>query len=238
MLGFLESEGYDVTYTTDVYTHERGKLLTNHKGFLSVGHNEYWSYEMRQNVTAARDAGVGLGFFSANSVYWQIRYEPSPITGATDRTIVAYKETANQADPDAQNPATYYLVTTRFRDNHVTLPGQPEDSLIGIMYNGEEPASGDIVVENTGTWLFAGTGLQDGDHLPGILGYEVDAAFNDSTTPSNLIVVANSPYTLSGHQFFGNSSVYQAASGAEVFAAGSIQWDWGLNDISPWGPST
>jgi hypothetical protein len=151
---------------------------------------------------------------------------------------VAYKETANQADPDAQNPATYYLVTTRFRDNHVTLPGQPEDSLIGIMYNGEEPASGDIVVENTGTWLFAGTGLQDGDHLPGILGYEVDAAFNDSTTPSNLIVVANSPYTLSGHQFFGNSSVYQAASGAEVFAAGSIQWDWGLNDISPWGPST
>src|ERR1700730_9410402 len=79
MVGFLESEGYDVSYTTDVDTHERGNLLTNHKGFLSVGHNEYWSLQMRQNVTAARDAGVGLGFFAANECYWQIRYETSPI---------------------------------------------------------------------------------------------------------------------------------------------------------------
>ena len=62
MVGFLESEGYDVSYTTDVDTHERGSLLTNHNGFLSVGHNEYWSLQMRQNVTAARDAGVGSGF--------------------------------------------------------------------------------------------------------------------------------------------------------------------------------
>jgi hypothetical protein len=114
MVGFLEKEGYDVSYTADVDTHERGNLLTTHKGFLSIGHNEYWSKEMRDNVTAARDAGVGLGFFSANSMYWQIRYEPSPITGVADRTIVGYKETANQADPDASDPATYPLITTRF----------------------------------------------------------------------------------------------------------------------------
>ena len=117
MVGFLESEGYDVSYTTDVDTHERGSLLTNHNGFLSVGHNEYWSLQMRQNVTAARDAGVGLAFFSANSIYWQIRYEPSPITGVADRTIVAYKEIADTDDPDAANPATYPLITTRFRDS-------------------------------------------------------------------------------------------------------------------------
>jgi hypothetical protein len=235
MVGFLENEGYDVSYTTDVDTHERGNLLRQHKGFLSVGHNEYWSLEMRQNVTAARDAGAGLGFFSANSMYWQIRYEPSPITGAADRTIVGYKETADTDDPDASNPATYPLITTRFRDTHGNLPGQPEDSLIGIMYNGAEPASGDVVVKNTATWVFAGTGLQDGDHLPGILGYEVDGLFNDASTPANLIQIAHSPYNLGGQPFAADSSVYQAASGAWVFAAGSIEWSWGLNNISNWG---
>ena len=237
MVGFLEREGYDVTYTTNVDTHERGAFLVKHKGFLSVGHDEYWSYEMRRNVTAARDAGVGLGFFSANDVYWQIRYEPSLINGAADRTIVAYKETANQRDPDALNPATYYLVTTRWRNPHVTLPGQPEDSLIGIMSNGKDPVSGDIVVQETGTWVFARTGLKDGDHLAGILGYEVDTLFSDATKPVGLIQIAHSPYILSGQSFAGDSSVYQAASGAWVFAAGSIRWAWGLSHISPWSPT-
>ena len=235
MVGFLENEGYDVSYTTDVDTHERGSLLTNHHGFLSVGHNEYWSLEMRQNVTAARDAGVGLAFFSANSIYWQIRYETSPITGVADRTIVAYKEIADTDDPDAANPSTYPLITTQFRLPHGNLPGQPEDSLIGIMYNGEEPASGDIVVTNTGTWVFQGTGLSDGSHLPGILGYEVDGLSNDSTTPSDIIQIAHSPYSLNGQTFAGDSSVYQALSGAWVFAAGSIEWSWGLSNISSWG---
>ena len=239
MVGFLESEGYDVTYTTDVDTHERGNLITNHKGFLSVGHNEYWSYEMRQNVTAARDAGVGLGFFSADAVYWQIRYEPSPITAVADRTIVAYKQTANQADPDALNPATYYLITTQWRENHASLPGTPENALIGIMYNSQEPATGDVVLENTEAvpWLFANTGLQDGDHLPGILGYEVDQLYNNGATPAGLIQVAHSPYSLNDQTFAGDSVTYQAASGATVFAGGTVQWSWGLSNISPWGPA-
>jgi len=77
-----------------------------------------------RNVTAARDQGVGLGFFVANSIYWQIRFEPSLLDGTANRTIVGYKENW-QNDPDAQNPATYYLVTTRWRDPHVTLLPEP-----------------------------------------------------------------------------------------------------------------
>jgi hypothetical protein len=57
LVRFLEREGYDVTYTTDVDTHERGHLLTKHKAFLSVGHDEYWSWEMRDNVEAALAQG-------------------------------------------------------------------------------------------------------------------------------------------------------------------------------------
>src|SRR6185437_14767847 len=82
------------------------------------------------------------------------------------------------------------------------------------------------------------TGLSDGDHLPGILGYEVDGLFSDATTPADVIQIAHSPYTLNGSSFTSDSSVYQASSGAWVFAAGSIEWDYGLNNISPWGPTS
>ena len=94
MIRWLESKGYDVAYCSNVDTHENGPLLLRHKAFLSVGHDEYWSWEMRANVEAARDQGVDLAFFSANVSYWQIRFETSPISGAADRTIVGYKETA------------------------------------------------------------------------------------------------------------------------------------------------
>ena len=43
MIRFLERNGYDVSYITGVDTDRRGSLLKNHKVFLSVGHDEYWS---------------------------------------------------------------------------------------------------------------------------------------------------------------------------------------------------
>ena len=55
-LRWLEQQGYDVTYSTDVDTDLQGALLRNHSAFLSVGHDEYWNKAMRATVTAARDA--------------------------------------------------------------------------------------------------------------------------------------------------------------------------------------
>src|SRR5258707_80835 len=69
MVRFLEREGYDVTYSTDLDTHENGSDLLNHKAFIIVGHDEYWSWQMRDNVEAARGMGINLGFFSANTAY-------------------------------------------------------------------------------------------------------------------------------------------------------------------------
>ena len=77
LVRWLERNGYDVTYSTDVDTHETGGALRNSKGFLSAGHDEYWSKEMYDAAEAARDAGVSLGFFGANAIYTQVRYEPS-----------------------------------------------------------------------------------------------------------------------------------------------------------------
>src|SRR5262249_32174486 len=119
MLRFLEREGYDVSYCTDVDTHANPNFLLSHRWFLSVVHDEYWSWQMRENVVAARDRGVNLGFFGANACVWQIRFEPSGITGAANRTMVGYKEVAATNDPVALdgNPSNDYLLTTLWRSN-------------------------------------------------------------------------------------------------------------------------
>src|SRR5262245_65874046 len=74
---WLEKEGYDVTYISNVDTHADGLGLLRSKVFLSVGHDEYWTKEMFANVTQARDAGVNLAFLSGNSVSGQVELRPS-----------------------------------------------------------------------------------------------------------------------------------------------------------------
>jgi len=231
MVRFLEREGYDVTYSTDVDTHLNGSALMAHKGFLSVGHDEYWSWQMRQNVTAARDGGVNLGFFGANCCFWQIRYEPSPVTGVANRTITCYKYDAITLDPYHNGPQAY-LTTTEWRGAPVS---QPEAELIGVMYGINYDGIGDafaadIVVTDTSNFIFQNTGLQNGQHLPGLLGYEADAFFPNSSPPGTM-VVAQSPFvTPAGLQGVANMTSYQANSGATVVGVGSIEWSWGLDD--------
>ena len=76
-----------------VDTDRRGNELLNHKVFLSVGHDEYWSGAQRANIAAARDAGVNLQFLTGNEGYWKTRYENS-----VDGSSTAYdKESAEVA---------------------------------------------------------------------------------------------------------------------------------------------
>jgi hypothetical protein len=75
MIRFLESNGFDVSYTTDMDLVRNNvnsiNLLLNHKIFLSNGHDEYWSKEERNTVEAAKAAGKNLAFFSGNEIYWK-----------------------------------------------------------------------------------------------------------------------------------------------------------------------
>jgi hypothetical protein len=229
MVRFLESAGYDVTYCTDVDTHANGAtLLRNHKGFLSVGHDEYWSWEMRTNAEAARDAGVSLGFFGADPCYWEIRFE-ADANSVPNRTIVAYKSTADTQDPYAIDSDTSndYLITRLWRQNTVK---PPEDAMIGVMYI-TDPVNANLVIEDASSWVCANTGLKDGDSLLGLLGYEVDCMFFDA--PAGTARVGHSVYTYSdGTSVYPDLIVYTAGSGATVFATGSMQWNWGLDNYN------
>ncbi len=69
---FLEKEGYDVTYISNLDTHEDLAGLLRGKVWLSVGHDEYWTKQLNDNIIKARDAGLSLAFFSGNAVSGRI----------------------------------------------------------------------------------------------------------------------------------------------------------------------
>ena len=228
MVRWLEREGYDVSYCTNLDTHADPNLLLTHKAFLSVGHDEYWSWQMRANVEAARDQGTSLAFFSANTCYWQVRLEPDS-NGVPNRTLVCYKNNYPANDPyylDA-DPSNDQFVTTLWRNAPLN---RPEDSLLGVRfsnYGNDAP----LVVENAAHWVYAGTGLRDGDKLPGLVGFETDRMFNNP--PAGITRLARSPFDVAVYgPDYSDMTVYTAASGATVFAAGTILWSYGLDDYN------
>jgi hypothetical protein len=74
---WLEKEGYDVTYISNIDTHADPQGLLRGKVYISVGHDEYWTIEMLQNTAAARDAGVSLAFLGGNGLSGKVILKPS-----------------------------------------------------------------------------------------------------------------------------------------------------------------
>ncbi|MBA2393027.1 MAG: choice-of-anchor D domain-containing protein [Ktedonobacteraceae bacterium] len=227
---WMEQQGYNVAYSTDVDTDTRPAELLAHKAFLSVGHDEYWTMGMRNAVQSAINAGVNVAFFAANTAYWQIRLEPNT-AGVASRIEVGYKDFATYASapgPDPMWNTNNSLVTTLWRDPVVNMP---ENGLLGVMYEQQEDNDYAYVVANASNWIYAGTGFVDGSKVPGIVGYEYDKVWNNGFSPANETVLSNSPVNGGGITSFANSTLYTAPSGARVFAAGTIQWSWGLASV-------
>jgi len=228
---WAEKNGYDIAYSTDIDTHTNGNRLLNYRGLLSVGHDEYWTKAMFDNVVAARDAGVNLAFFTSNTAYTQIRLEPST-AGTANRVVVCYRDAA--LDPNT-DPA---LETVNWRDSPLN---RPEQTMMGVMYTSQVAANAQnqyapYVVQNSGNWVYAGTGFNNGDSVPGLVGNEADRLFTEyAQAPSvngTFTILSRSPYNDGGGTDYGNSSVYQAASGAWVFAAATIIWAEALDNYT------
>ncbi len=133
MVRFLERNGYNLSYFSGIDSDRYGAEIREHKTFLSVGHDEYWSGPQRANVEAARGAGVNLAFFAANDVFWKIRWENSiDGSGTPYKTMVCYKETHANAkiDPSPEWTGTW-------RDPRFSPPsngGRPENALTGSQW--------------------------------------------------------------------------------------------------------
>lgn len=225
MARFLEREGYDVTYQTDIDTHMH-RPSSDHKALLIVGHDEYWSWQMREHVQMARDAGMHLGVFAANVGYWQVRFEDDA-QGRPNRVQVCYKPPKPRRDPFSRHSdATRYFTTTQFRKGPVR---RPEAELIGVMYAMGSDADGPLKVEDNSSWVFENTGFRNGDQIPGIVGYETDQIYPSS--PTNVHRVAHTEFADKKKKFAADTVYYEANSGAVVFATGSMQWNWALDQL-------
>jgi chitodextrinase len=255
MVRWLEANGYNVSYFTNIDTERRGTEILEHKVFLSVGHDEYWSATQRANVEAARDLGIHLAFFSGNEVFWKTRWEPSiDGSGTPYRTLVSYKETHANAKID---PTPVWTGT--WRDPRFSPPadgGRPENALTGTIFMVNDGATSAIAApEPFGKLRFwrntrvAALAPGQTATLPfGTLGYEWDEDLDNGFRPAGLFRLSSTTlnvpvYLLDYGSTYGlgtathNLTLYRARSGALVFGGGTVQWSWGLDSQHDFGPS-
>ncbi|HJP95202.1 MAG TPA: N,N-dimethylformamidase beta subunit family domain-containing protein [Pyrinomonadaceae bacterium] len=160
-IAWLEKNGYRVDYCTDLDLHEERDLLTSYRLLLSVGHDEYWSDQMRAHVEAFIRQGGNVAFFSGNTCWWHIEF--------CDFTKCADGE----------------LHPTAFARDFQTWKTNPENSLTGVSYRnaggwwtGEREPVG-YTVQNADHWVYEGTGLRNEDVFGAdehLVGYECDGA--------------------------------------------------------------
>jgi hypothetical protein len=102
-----------------------------------------------------------------------------------------------------------------------------------------------MIVQNHQHWVYAGTGLTEGATVPGVYGQEGSAFEMSPTVPlttyyfldppfqppgaraGTFAILSTSPFAvpdIPAPEALVNTTIYQACSGAWVFAAGSIMW--------------
>jgi hypothetical protein len=245
-LAWLDNNGFAVDYCTSVDLHSGSAPLNAYTLMLSICHDEYWSKEMRDNVEAFVVAGGNAAFFSGNTCWWQVRFEDN------NHTMVCYKDSS--LDPLASaDPAR---CTVNWYDTPVN---RPENTMTGVSWRngaispaGSSPAQ-NFVVRNATHWVFAGTGLANGDLfgtevlLHDAPGSETDAClFIDLGTPFptgqdgtpldfTILAVADLPgwTNVSGTPSRATMGIY--GRGGFVFTAATTDWSRGLNPQGPPG---
>jgi hypothetical protein len=217
LIRYLEREGFDVGYTTDLDTHREPWSLAGHRLLMTSGHDEYWTREMRDAFEGALAGGANLACMGANTAYWQMRLEDA------ERTMVEYRWRAE--DPELDRA----LKTEQFRNLD---PPRPECLLWGVQYQDglglpNQPRDYVLTRECAGHPWLEGTGLRYPATLKGLVGYEWDG-LQAGLEPTEATVFFHYENQLAN----ADALVRRDPSGARVFAAGSIQFSWGLDD---WG---
>ena len=198
--------------------------------------------EARLNLEAARDSGVNLAFFSGNTGYFKVYLDPG-IGGAPDRIMSKHHvfRLAGIDKPEEQ------LLGIRFEAGVTVLTQLSSPPTWPVLYPNIVPPS---------RWAYKDTGSQNGTPLASVMGYEYDRTCSneyrpgddpdgylhaDCQNPQDVVEVpaygvdtttADPPHPLRESR----STFYQTVKGAIVFAAGTINWSWGLDDYGSGDP--
>ena len=172
-IAWAERDGFAIDVAVSQDLERNPEVLDGHRLFLSVGHDEYWSWGMRDAVERFLADGWNAAFFSGNTCWWQVRFD--------DEAMTCFKYRADE-DPVLGTPDKRFL-TGAWADRRI---GRPEHALTGLSFSrggysryglGVPRASGAYTVWRPDHWVFEGTDLRYGDALglaDAIVGYEVD----------------------------------------------------------------
>ena len=215
---WIEQQGYDVSYISNIDTHVDGLGLQRAQGFISVGHDEYWTREMYENASAARDAGVNLAFLSGNSVWGMVPLLPSA-AGHPHRIFHrAGKFLGEELGKTFDKQRGY-------KSNY---PAGPDGALL---MGGRTAAigGGDWTCTKPDHWLYEGTGMKEGDKIQGLVGWEYHGS--PILDLPGMEVVAHSEIKAGKGKPRAPhvATIYHGPKGNVVFDAGSIWWAQGLS---------
>jgi hypothetical protein len=228
LVRYLESQGLDVSYVTDLTVAEHPDILSRHRALLSLGHDECWSLPERQAADTAFQHGLNLAFFGASAVLRHVRSQPSAL--GPDRQVVDYRSAQD-------DPLNGHGDPREVTGNTWSAPpaSWPETRFVGEAYNGflAPTVTAPLAVTDPKAWIFAGTGLGAGQQLTGVVGSDVDSLEPVATHPDDVQVLAHSPLpagraqprTRSGNVFYSDMTYYTDPEGkAGVWDSGTNNW--------------
>lgn len=214
--------GLPLAFATDTDLATTPGLLDGARAVISLGHDEYWSTAMRQQLLRARDTtGTNLAFFGANAVYRHIRLES--LHGVPNRIEVNYKSFS--LDPLSRtDPAE---ATADWPSGPYPHDGK---QLTGGAYQCN-PVHTDLVLSDPTAWVLAGLDLPAGTRLPGIVGSEYDKVVPGGDAPVSLVSLARSPLRCGGRPDHADIAYYTVPSGAAGLDVGTSAWVCVLDDV-------
>jgi hypothetical protein len=224
---WLEQQGYDVTYGSNVDA-LRPEHLLRCKTLLSVGHDEYWDLRQYENVKAAIQQGLSVLWLSANDVYMVTPFTANA-AGVPHRRLT--RETC-YGDFREEEQTAYAKVLGPFQHT-----GPDERDIIGartvVPFNG----GGDWTCTQPEHWIYEGTGMKKGDSIPGLVGWEFHG--DPDLQRPGLEVLAEGNVWAGGTRLGRYAAtLFPGPKGNFVFNASTIFWSQGLSTppghILPW----
>jgi len=212
---WLESQGYDVTYQSNLDTHAATDDLLRAKGYLSVGHDEYYSLEMFKNLKAAIARGLNVGFFSGNTCCGRILFSP---------------DTRGQQNRLFERIGVFGVLGGFSGMDRLPQERPYANELIGAHSTSPVTGGADWTCNAPDHWIFRGTGMKQGDRIPGLVGWEWHG---DPAPIPGLQVVATGPTQSAPDKPNGGTytaTVYPGPKGNFVFNASTCWWADGLSE--------